>query len=1150
MKTAWIFVVNPKGITVEVSEDRWPELSKKGYLKASEVVSTFNPTPIQSETADLNYVCTLWASNGLGRMGEETLLMLDKLGLKINVIPHILEKDGLKQRTLQLIDKKYFASPVTLIAGIPELLERYHTERTYLYTAWDTTKVPDLYETLINQYCTKVYVISDFIKDILHVNVPVKTINCGVDNNDFPYVRRNWTGTFRFITSGDISVRKGTDVLIRAFEKAFPKEKDVELIIKSNHPLEWGKIFVPDDPRIKVMVDRLSPLDYRKLLSKCHCFVFPSRSEGFGLPPLEAMSTGMPAIIHGVMGLGMYANDKYDYPIKSDGDITPPEWHYPAEYSTGGGIGKWLNPDEESLTQLMKYVYTRREEAKDKGKAAADWVKEKWGWDKPIMSLWEDIVGTKFQDWGEFYANSTLTVNNVQDCINSHKELFYVIRGFYPDSIQEAGTGPGEMSTFLSWKEQKILGKEINKHYPTNIQALDIDTNVLAIAKRNFDSLGAGKIKLVNTDIFKYKQKADLIFSQGTLEHFTDKQLKELVNHELKYAPVLVHSVPNDAYGKRDYGNERLLTDEQYYEIFKDQDLTVYRYWKSDNKKIQTILVFQRKEREKPKVSIIMLCYNHKDMTIKAIECVRKHTKNYELIVIDNGSTDGIGEWLDEQKDIRVVHSADNMGVPGAKNLGMAIAKGEYICFLDNDTEAGEDWLETLLTPFKDKQVGFVAHEGYIIDREAHDFVGPKITVNGQIEWASGSVFLFPKRLLRKTGLLIDRDSWCAEDVDFCCKIRRLGYIGMVPSVPVKIKHLVSVTARNFPLWSNVDRFRELLEIVWKENGDVIQDREIHPVGHLAQLKVGYKFTHHHVHGGGEKACFTMAKQLSEIFPRFEMTSGTWEIQPDELGVNMGIIKRQDSAHYDLYFNYSHFELPEPKGDKNVACIFYPQYDWKEKLNAYDAIITISKFCQSEIKRKWNRDSYVVYPSINVEDFHIGKKKKQIVSIGRFFQVEDGNNKNQNVLIEAFKKMPPNYKLIFVGTVQNEEYFNQIKEMAKGYDIEFRSQVNYEEMTNLLAESEFLWHAAGYGATDPAGYEHFGIVAVEALASGCRTLVYNAGGIIEITGVETWNTPNELISLSTHPGNKTPEELRELSKLFSYENSKTKLIDIINKILK
>jgi len=92
------------------------------------------------------------------------------------------------------------------------------------------------------------------------------------------------------------------------------------------------------------------------------------------------------------------------------------------------------------------------------------------------------------------------------------------------------------------------------------------------------------------------------------------------------------------------------------------------------------------------------------------LESIRRNTPEpHEIIVVDNGSTDGSREYLREQMDVILVENTENMGAPGARNQFLSIARGNYIVFLDNDTYVTHEWLKKLIAHMEaDPQIGII----------------------------------------------------------------------------------------------------------------------------------------------------------------------------------------------------------------------------------------------------------------------------------------------------------------------------------------------------------------------------------------------------------------------------------------------------------
>lgn len=103
---------------------------------------------------------------------------------------------------------------------------------------------------------------------------------------------------------------------------------------------------------------------------------------------------------------------------------------------------------------------------------------------------------------------------------------------------------------------------------------------------------------------------------------------------------------------------------------------------------------------EKPKISVIMLTYNREDLLPRAVKCILNQTFfDYEFIIIDNGSTDQSGKIADDfaKMDSRIQTIHRNRGNIGtARNMGLDLAKGKYIAFIDDDDYTDSDFLSFL----------------------------------------------------------------------------------------------------------------------------------------------------------------------------------------------------------------------------------------------------------------------------------------------------------------------------------------------------------------------------------------------------------------------------------------------------------------------
>lgn len=123
-------------------------------------------------------------------------------------------------------------------------------------------------------------------------------------------------------------------------------------------------------------------------------------------------------------------------------------------------------------------------------------------------------------------------------------------------------------------------------------------------------------------------------------------------------------------------------------------------------------------------ISIIVPVYNVQKYLNKCVESIVEQTyKNIEIILVDDGSTDGSAELCDEwnAKDsrIKVIHQ-DSFGVSRARNEGLKVARGEYIGFIDGDDYAKTNMFEILLDNLK-KTLSDISMCGYIIVKNENE---------------------------------------------------------------------------------------------------------------------------------------------------------------------------------------------------------------------------------------------------------------------------------------------------------------------------------------------------------------------------------------------------------------------------------------------
>ncbi len=112
------------------------------------------------------------------------------------------------------------------------------------------------------------------------------------------------------------------------------------------------------------------------------------------------------------------------------------------------------------------------------------------------------------------------------------------------------------------------------------------------------------------------------------------------------------------------------------------------------------------------KTSIVILNYNTIDFIQACVESIRAFTQegHYEIIIVDNGSTDGSVEWLQEQADLKCIFNEENAGFPKGCNQGMSIATGTEIMLLNSDVIVTPRWHEQMIKAlYSSEEVGAVS---------------------------------------------------------------------------------------------------------------------------------------------------------------------------------------------------------------------------------------------------------------------------------------------------------------------------------------------------------------------------------------------------------------------------------------------------------
>lgn len=256
----------------------------------------------------------------------------------------------------------------------------------------------------------------------------------------------------------------------------------------------------------------------------------------------------------------------------------------------------------------------------------------------------------------------------------------------------------------------------------------------------------------------------------------------------------------------------------------------------------------QQNETEMPLVSIVILAYNKLEYTKLCIESILKYTSNinYELIAVNNGSTDGTKEYFDSLPSVRSLHLEQNVGVSNGFNEGMKMARGKYTASVCNDFIFTPRWLENLLICIEsDETIGYVSPGASTISN-LQQINGVYNNLEEMLEFAEKynhsdprkweeRVRLLPCVLMVRTELLKQIDYYDPRfyygefaDDDISFRIRRAGY-KLVYCKDTFTYHFGSVTVRDDQINNNsMNVSRDIF--IEKYNMDSWSDAVFNPI--------------------------------------------------------------------------------------------------------------------------------------------------------------------------------------------------------------------------------------------------------------------------------------------------------------------------------
>jgi hypothetical protein len=282
--------------------------------------------------------------------------------------------------------------------------------RNVVWAIFEQDKLAPVYVALLNR-ADLVWTPSAWARNILlaHGMPPAKVavVPEGVNTELYHPHCRPWNETksptkFRFLMLGKFEERKGYTQLLDAFVKAFGKNPKVELLIKGDYYLDPQRIgamlldFVKsyNAPNIRLLTGAASQEDLFVIYNMADAFVFPSRAEGWGLPLIEAMATGLPAIATNYSGQTEFLSHLEGLFMPVRHNLVPvqdPEIHR-FVMDDDGDWGRWAETDVDDLADKMQEMVKNYPQWRQNALKASTILRSRFTWANAAHIALESLI--------------------------------------------------------------------------------------------------------------------------------------------------------------------------------------------------------------------------------------------------------------------------------------------------------------------------------------------------------------------------------------------------------------------------------------------------------------------------------------------------------------------------------------------------------------------------------------------------------------------------------------------------------------------------------------------------------------------------------------------------------------------------------------
>ena len=354
-------------------------------------------------------------AGGYSLMNRRFMFGLDEKGVGVNydMLPSMPDMDPATMAKLQRLAANRVPTDAPKIYGMTAPLHYDWARYKMLFTMMETRRLHKDYVIRCN-CADEIVVPSKWCRDVFvesGVKKPITVVPLGVDTDMYkpgvePIAFSRNLRDFVFLSVFGWSLRKGYDVLLKAYFEEFTGDEPVSLVLSTRYfgsADESKKQVIRDEiakirsmtanrnqPHLAFFGDVLSDEMMPRLFAAANCYVLISRGEGFGLPFLESGACGIPVIASRYSGQTDFLDDSNSYLVDVDGFRSAEKelawisyFYEDAEFPIFG------EKSVEQTRHLMRHVYEHRDEANAKAALLRERVLKEYDWSTCVDQMYE-----------------------------------------------------------------------------------------------------------------------------------------------------------------------------------------------------------------------------------------------------------------------------------------------------------------------------------------------------------------------------------------------------------------------------------------------------------------------------------------------------------------------------------------------------------------------------------------------------------------------------------------------------------------------------------------------------------------------------------------------------------------------------------------